>query len=66
MSKVLLELTGTWIKGITLSDVNELLKFFVTEFGPDVNVANVLPDEILETEALRVGLGVVGPDARTA
>ena len=66
MSRVLLELTGTWIPGVTLTEVNELLKFLVREFGPDVNLANVVPDEILETEALRVGLGVVGPTARTA
>ena len=61
MSRVLLELTGPWIKGVTLCEVNELLKFFVREFGPDVNIANVVPDDVLETEALRVGLGVVGP-----
>lgn len=61
MSRVLLELTGPWIKGVTLTEVNELLKFLIREFGPDVNIANVLPDDVLETEALRVGLGVVGP-----
>jgi phosphosulfolactate synthase len=36
-------------------------KFLVVEFGPGVNLANVQPQDILETEALRVGLGVVGP-----
>jgi hypothetical protein len=66
LSRVLLELTGTWIKGVTQSDVNELQKFLVQEFGPDVNLANVIPDEILELEAMRVGLGVVGPCSRTA
>ena len=66
MSRVLMELTGTWIKGVTQSDVNELQKFLIQEFGPDVNLANVIPDEILETEAMRVGLGVVGPCSRTA
>lgn len=66
MSRVLLELTGPWIKGVTLSGVNDLLKFLVREFGPDVNIANVVPDDVLETEALRVGLGVVGPSAPAA
>jgi len=61
MSRVLLELTGPWISGVTLSGVNDLLKFLIREFGPDVNVANVVPDDVLETEALRNGLGVVGP-----
>ena len=36
-------------------------KLLVSELGPDVNIANVMPQDILETEALRVGLGVVGP-----
>ena len=39
-------------------------KLLVSEFGPDVNIANVMPDDIIETEALRVGLGVVGPARR--
>lgn len=61
MSRVLIELPGPWIKGVTLSSVEDMKKFLVSEFGPDVNIANVMPQDILETEALRVGLGVVGP-----
>lgn len=64
-SKVLFELPGPWIKGTTLTDIYELKKFFIKEFGPDVNLANVLPDDVFELEALRVGLSVVGP-ARVA
>lgn len=63
LSKVLFELSGPWIKGTTLSDVCELRNFLISEFGPDVNLANVMPDDVFETEALRNGLGVVGPDA---
>jgi phosphosulfolactate synthase len=66
MSRVLIELPGPWITGVTLSAVEDMKKFLVREFGPDVNLANVLPQDILETEALRVGLGVVGPQARRA
>ncbi len=62
MSQVLIELPGPWITGVTLSAVEDMKKFLVAEFGPDVNLANVMPQDILETEALRVGLGVVGPD----
>jgi phosphosulfolactate synthase len=69
MSRVLIELPGPWISGITLSVVEDMKKFLVREFGPDVNIANVMPADIMETEALRVGLGVVGPqvsrDARS-
>ena len=61
MSRVLIELPGPWIPGITLSIVEDMKKFLVQEFGPDVNIANVMPADIMETEALRVGLGVVGP-----
>jgi phosphosulfolactate synthase len=63
MSKVLIELPGPWISGVTLAAVEDMKKFLVAEFGPDVNIANVMPQDILETEALRVGLGVVGPKA---
>jgi phosphosulfolactate synthase len=61
MSKVLIELPGPWISNVTLSAVEDMKKFLVAEFGPDVNMANVLPQDVIETEALRVGLGVVGP-----
>lgn len=60
-SKVLIELPGPWISGITLSAIEDMKKFLVREFGPDVNIANVMPNDIMEMEALRVGLGVVGP-----
>ena len=64
MAKVLIELPGPWIKGVTLSAVEDMKKFLVAEFGPDVNIANVVPQDVVETEALRVGLGVVGPTFR--
>jgi phosphosulfolactate synthase len=65
MKKVLIELPGPWIKGVTLSAVEDMKKFLVAEFGPDVSIANVMPQDIVETEALRVGLGVVGPTSRS-
>lgn len=61
LEKVLFELTGPWIKGNALCDVYQLKKFLVGEFGSNINLANVMPDDVLETEALRVGLSVVGP-----
>jgi len=62
MSKVLLELPGPWISGCTLHLVHDLKKFFIREFGSDVNIANVMPDDLIETEALRCGLSVIAPD----
>ncbi len=61
MSKVLLELPGPWISGCTLHLVHDLKKFFIREFGSDVNIANVMPDDLIETEALRCGLSVIAP-----
>jgi phosphosulfolactate synthase len=63
-SKVLIELPGPWISGVTLCAIEDMKKFLVREFGPDVNIANVMPSDVMETEALRVGLGVVGPTTR--
>ena len=63
MVKMLIELPGPWISGVTLCAVEDMKKFLVSEFGPDINIANVMPHDIIETEALRVGLGVVGPSA---
>ena len=62
LSRVLFELPGWWIKGTTANDVFELQKLFVTELGPDANIANVQPDSVMSLEALRCGLSVIGPE----
>ncbi len=59
--KVIYELPGPWIKGVSLSDVYQMKKFLIERFGPDANIANVMPDDVFETEALRCGLSVIGP-----
>ncbi len=64
LDRVLFELPGPWISGVSLSEIHDVKKLLVREFGSDVNIANVMPDDIIETEALRVGLGVVGPVRR--
>ena len=66
MSRVMIELPGPWISGVTLAQVYDMRKMLVEAFGPDINIANVKPDDVFDTEALRVGLGVVGPKTRTA
>ena len=63
MSRVMIELPGPWISGVSLAQVYDMRKLLVAAFGPDVNIANVKPDDVFDTEALRVGLGVVGPKA---
>lgn len=66
MTRVLIELPGPWISGVHQCDIEDFKKILVREFGPDVNLANVPFEDLLDLEALRVGLGTVGPpsDAR--
>lgn len=64
MTRVMIELPGPWISDVTLSQVYDMRKLLVKAFGPDVNMANVKPDDVFDTEALRVGLGVVGPQLK--
>lgn len=61
IERVIFELSGTWIPGTLSTDVYALKVFLVKTFGPDANLANILPDAIWETEALRAGLSVPGP-----
>lgn len=61
LKRVIFELSGTWIPGTHATDIYALKVFLVRTFGPDVNLANVMPDNVFETEALRVGLSVTGP-----
>lgn len=66
MARVMIELPGPWISGVTLAQVYDMRKLLIGAFGPDINMANVKPDDVFDTEALRVGLGVVGPSTRSA
>jgi len=61
VDRVIFELSGTWIPGTLSTNIYALKGLLVETFGPDVNLANILPDDIWETEALRVGLSVPGP-----
>jgi phosphosulfolactate synthase len=60
-ARTLYELPGPWISGINASDVQDLKKILIREFGPDVSLGNVMPEDIFETEMSRQGLGVVQP-----
>jgi phosphosulfolactate synthase len=61
MARVMIELPGPWIADVRTCDIETMKKFLVEEFGPDVNVANVAPDTVIDFEATRRGLGVAGP-----
>ena len=59
--RVIFELSGHWVPGTHHTDNYALKVFLVRTFGPDVNLANVPPADVWETEALRCGLSVPGP-----
>lgn len=61
LRRVMIELPGPWIPEVRACDVELLKKLLVEELGPDVNLANVPPEDLIDLEATRVGLGVAGP-----
>lgn len=62
--RVMIELPGPWISGVSHHLIEDMKKALIAEFGPDVNIANVHAEDLFATEAMRVGLGVVGPTQR--
>ncbi|MFO8090374.1 MAG: phosphosulfolactate synthase [Desulfatiglandaceae bacterium] len=64
IGRTMFELPTTRI-GSTLPEIHHVKKTLIRMVGPDVNIANLSPGEIMETESLRVGLGVVGPDVQS-
>lgn len=61
MERVMIELPGPWISGVRSCDIEDLKKLLIHEFGSDVNLANVAPEDLIDLEASRTGLGVAGP-----
>lgn len=55
---IIFELPGRWISNVHGCGIHDMEVFLVEHFGPEVNIANVAPDEILELETLRTGVGV--------
>jgi len=64
MTRVMIELPGPWIPEVRQCDVEALKKLLIEELGPDVNLANVTPEDLIDLETTRVGLGVAGPPKR--
>ena len=61
MSRVMIELPGPWISNVRSCDIEDMKKALVNALGPDVNLANVPPLSLIDTEATRTGLGTAGP-----
>lgn len=64
MGRMMIELPGSWISGVRSCDVEDLKKFLIREYGPNVNLANVAPETLIDLEASRTGLGVAGPPGK--
>jgi phosphosulfolactate synthase len=56
IDRLLLELPGPGIGDATVGDIERMKQMLVREFGPDVNLANIPADEIVETEVVRLGI----------
>ncbi|HDY90125.1 MAG TPA: hypothetical protein ENH82_18655 [bacterium] len=57
ITKLIFELPGGWIPGITISHIYSLQVWLIEKFGPEVNIGNVEPGEVLCLEAERNNLG---------
>lgn len=66
MSRVMIELPGPWIANVRSCDIELMKKTLISVLGPDVNLANVAPTTLIDTEASRVGLGTAGPGSAKA
>ena len=66
LSRVMIELPGPWIANVRSCDIEDMKKSLVAALGPDVNLANVPPLSLIDTEATRTGLGTAGPPKKKA
>jgi phosphosulfolactate synthase len=54
---LIFELPGKWLHDIHACQVYEMMVFLVEELGPEVNIGNVLPEDLVVLETIRTGLG---------
>ena len=55
---LLFEVPGPWISGIRRCDQNATRAWLIKRFGPLVNLGNVMPEDVIEVETMRLGIGV--------
>lgn len=58
VDRVMFELPGPWIEGVTDAVIHRMRRDLVDRFGVEVNVGNVMPDDLFSFEAYRRELGV--------
>ncbi|MAG34965.1 MAG: hypothetical protein CL878_01745 [Dehalococcoidia bacterium] len=57
-AEAIFELPGHWIPGTIYADPPHIYRQLLAAVGPEVNVANILPDRVIEYETVRCGIGV--------
>lgn len=58
LKDIIFELPGHWISNVHAWGIHDMEVFLVQQFGPEINIANVAPGEIMMLETLRTGVGV--------
>ena len=58
LEKVMFELPGPWISGVTFHEIHRMRRELIDRYGVEVNIGNVLPDDAMTLEAYRRQLGV--------
>ncbi|MCZ6680100.1 MAG: phosphosulfolactate synthase [Candidatus Poribacteria bacterium] len=58
LEKVMFELPGPWIAGVTAHDIHRLRRLLIGRYGSEVNLGNVAAADLMSLEAYRRGLGV--------
>jgi len=56
--KLIFEMPGPWNSGTTLSGAHDMKMYLIENLGPEVNLGNILPQDVVELETLRLNLGV--------
>ena len=55
---LMFELPGPWIPGTSLHDIHRMRRQLIDSYGPEVNIGNVMPNDLIDLEAYRRGLGI--------
>lgn len=58
LDKVMFELPGPWIEGVSLHHIHSMRAEMLKRYGPDLNLGNVSPGDVLSLEGYRRRLGV--------
>lgn len=58
LDKLIFEVPGPWIPGVHRCDQLATRAWLLRRFGPQINLANVPPEDVLEVETMRRGIGV--------